>query len=76
MCLVSGEETLPVGTVVLLAAPEVDRARVDPTQIVAVVVSVSARGLHKVATKDGILAHGTIGLNPKPKCNQHLQIMV
>ena len=69
MVLPAGEELLRVGTIVLLEAPEVDRARLDNTQIVTVIVKVSSRGLYRVATQQGVLKpwyHGS-SLVPRPE---------
>ena len=41
----SGPAMLPVGAVVKLEAPNVDRAKLDPTGIVAVVVEVTPAGM-------------------------------
>ena len=57
MRLPAGDELLPVGAIVLLEAPNVDRARLDPTQFTAVIVQVSKRGLYRVATQQGVLKH-------------------
>ena len=39
----------------LLEAPDVDRARIDPTQIVCVEVAISTKGMYRVATRKGVL---------------------
>ena len=51
----SGPAMLPVGAVVKLEAPNVDRSKLDPTGIVAVVVEVTPAGLFRCATAEGVL---------------------
>lgn len=51
----SGPANLPIGAVVKIGASDVDRARLDPTGILAVVVEVTDDGRYRCATCDGIL---------------------
>ena len=67
MAIQAGADLLDVGTIVLLEAPEVDRARLDNTQIVAVVVKVNSRGMYRVATKQGVLKNWYYGSSLVPK---------
>jgi hypothetical protein len=45
--LASGDAVLVVGCVVNIKVEDVDRSRIDPTGIVAVVVEVSSKGLYR-----------------------------
>ena len=51
----STHDIIPVGTVVRIAAPDVDRARGDPTSIVAIIVETNRKGMYRLATKHGVI---------------------
>ena len=51
----SVHEKLSLGSIVLIRVDDVDRAKIDPTQIVGCVVEVTEKGSHRVATIHGVL---------------------
>ena len=51
----SGPAVLPVGAIAKLKAADVDRARIDPTSIIVVVVEVTERGMYHCATDAGVI---------------------
>jgi hypothetical protein len=53
--LQSAHDLLTIGTVVRIAAADVDRARGDPPTILTVVVEVTQKGLYRVANSKGVI---------------------
>ena len=51
----SDHDIIPVGTIVRIAAPDVDRARADPASIVAVIVETTQKGMYRLATAHGVI---------------------
>ena len=51
----SDHDIIPVGTIVRIAASDVDRARADPASIVAVIVETTQKGMYRLATAHGVI---------------------